>query len=124
LPPFFEAMGFPDAAVRTQKLDQRAVQILMKQRKHRLALTILDGRADSSPKLIAECCEETGEFSRAATAWLKMGDRDKALRAYRSAADFTSALGLVRQIEEHPARKSLEWLAEIDQLVNRRPENF
>jgi hypothetical protein len=38
--------------------------------------------------------------------------------------DFKSALGLVRQIEGHTARASLEWLAELDALLARRPENF
>jgi hypothetical protein len=124
LPPFFDAMAFPDAESRKQKLAQRSVQVLMKQRKYRAALTILESQPDANSKLIAECCEETADFGRAAAAYLKIGDRDKALRAYRSAADFTSALGLVRQIDDHPARKSLEWLAEMDQLVNRRPDNF
>jgi hypothetical protein len=124
LPPFLDALAFPDAESRKQKLAQRSVQILMKQRKYRAALTILESQPDANSKLIAECCEETADFGRAATAYLKIGDRDKALRAYRSAADFTSALGLVRQIDDHPARKSLEWLAEMDQLVKRRPDNF
>jgi hypothetical protein len=33
-------------------------------------------------------------------------------------------LNLVRQIENHPARHSLEWLAEVDALFLRRPDNF
>ena len=124
LPPFFDAMGFADAEARSSKLAQRAVQILMKQRKHSAALTVLDRMPDAPQKLVAECCEQTGEFGRAAAAYLKMGDSNKALQAYRAAADFTSSLSLVRKIGDHPARKSLEWLAEIDQLVNKRPDNF
>ena len=124
LPPFFDAMGFADADARRGKLAHRAVQILLKQRKYSAALTVLDRMRDAPQKLIAECCEQTGEFARAAAAYLQLGDSDKALHAYRAAADFTSSLSLVRKIGDHPARKSLEWLAEIDQLVNKRPDNF
>ena len=30
----------------------------------------------------------------------------------------------MRQLESHPARESLEWLAELESLLGRRPENF
>ena len=55
---------------------------------------------------------------------MQLGDRDRALKCYRSIPDFGAALNLVRQIENHPARLSLEWLAEVDGLFSRRPENF
>src|SRR5947209_2280582 len=35
-----------------------------------------------------------------------------------------AALKLVRQIDNHPARPSFEWLAEVDALFSRRPDNF
>ena len=35
-----------------------------------------------------------------------------------------AALSLVRQMEGHVARPSLEWLAELDKVLARRPENF
>jgi hypothetical protein len=38
--------------------------------------------------------------------------------------DFQSALNLVRQLEAHPARASLEWLEELGAVLARRPENF
>lgn len=55
---------------------------------------------------------------------MQLGDRDRALKSYRSIPDFGAALNLVRQIENHPARQSLEWLAEVDALFSRRPDNF
>jgi hypothetical protein len=55
---------------------------------------------------------------------MQLGDRDRALKCYRSIPDFQAALNLVRQIESHPARRSLEWLAEVDALLARRPDNF
>ena len=46
------------------------------------------------------------------------------MKCYRSEPDFAAALALVRQIEGHAARGSLEWLSELDAMLARRPENF
>jgi hypothetical protein len=124
LPPFFDALGFPDAQARKDRLAQRAVQILMKNRRYAQALTILESLPEAKPKLAAECYEEIGQFAKAATIYLELGDQDKALRCYRSVPDFSAALSLVRQMEGHSARPSLEWLAELDAVLTRRPENF
>jgi tetratricopeptide (TPR) repeat protein len=124
LPPFFDALGFPDARARRDRLAQRAVQILMKSRRYVQALAILEQLPDARPKLAAECCEEAGQFEKAAAIYLKLGDRDKALKCLRSIPDFSEALALVRQMEGHPARAPLEWLAELDAVLARRPETF
>ncbi len=124
LPPFFDALGFSDAQARKDRLARRAVQILMKNRRHVQALAILERLPEAKPKLVAECYEETGHFAKAAAIYLELGERDKALRCYRSVPDFAAALGLVRQMEGHAARPSLEWLAELDAVLARRPENF
>ena len=79
LPPFFDALGLPDAQARKDRLAQRAVQILMKNRRHTQALTILERLPEAKPKLVAECYEETGQFAKAATIYLELGDREKAL---------------------------------------------
>lgn len=124
LPPFFDALGLPDAQARKDRLAQRAVQILMKNRRHTQALTILERLPEAKPKLVAECYEETGQFARAAAIYLDLDDRDKALKCYRSVPDFAAALALVRQMEGHAARVSLEWLSELNALLARRPDNF
>jgi tetratricopeptide (TPR) repeat protein len=124
LPPFFDALGLPDAQARKDRLAQRAVQILMKNRRHTQALAILERLPEAKPKLVAECYEETGQFAKAAAIYLQLDDRDKALKCYRSVPDFAAALGLVRQMEGHVARGSLEWLSELDALLARRPDNF
>lgn len=124
LPPFFDALGLPDAQARKDRLAQRAVQILMKNRRHAQALTILERLPEAKPQLVAECYEETGLFAKAAAIYLESGDRDKALKCYRSEPDFAAALALVRQMEGHAARGSLEWLSELDALIARRPDNF
>ncbi|MFL6447993.1 MAG: hypothetical protein ACJ746_09935 [Bryobacteraceae bacterium] len=124
LPPFFDVLGLPDAQARKVRLAQRSVQILMKTRRHVQALKILDRLPDANPKLAAECYEETDQLAKAADVWLQLGDRDRALKCYRLIPDFGAALNLVRQIENHQARPSLEWLAEVDALFARRPDNF
>lgn len=124
LPPFFDALGLADAQARKDRLAQRAVQILMKNRRHAQALAILERLPEAKPKLAAECYEETGQFAKAAAIYLELGDREKALKCYRSEPDFAAALALVRQMEGHAARGSLEWLSELDALLARRPDNF
>jgi hypothetical protein len=124
LPPFFDTLGLPDAQARKERLSHRAVQILMKSRRHVQALAILERLPEAKPKLAAECYEEAGQFVKAAAIYLELGEREKALKCYRSVPDFAQALALVRQIEGHSARAPLEWLAELDALLARRPENF
>lgn len=124
LPPFFDAMGFPDAAARKERLLQRAVRVLMKNKKYRMALEILENSSEAQSKLTAECYEESGQLAKAAAIFLTLGERDKALRCYRTIPDFGTSLELVRQIEGHNARPSLEWLAELDGLLAKRPDNF
>ncbi len=124
LPPFFDALGLPDAQARKARLAQRSVQVLMKSGRYVQALLILDRLPEPNPKLAAECYEGTDQFAKAAEVWTQLGDRDRALKCYRSIPDFGAALNLVRQIEDHSARPSLEWLAEVDALFSRRPENF
>jgi len=124
LPPFFDALGLPDAQARKDRLAQRSVQILMKNRRYAQALTILERLPEARPKLAAECYEETGQFAKAAAIYLELEDRDKALRCYRSVPDFAAALDLVRRMEGHAARPSLEWLSELDAVLARRPDNF
>jgi hypothetical protein len=126
LPPFFDALGMPDAPARKDRLAQRAVRILMKGKKPTQALEILGGLppTDANRRAIAECYEESCDFGRAAAEYLALGEKEKALRCFRSAPDFANTLKLVRQLEGHPARESLEWLAELESLLSRRPENF
>jgi tetratricopeptide (TPR) repeat protein len=124
LPPFFDALGLPDAQARKDRLAQRAVQILMKGRKYAQALSVLEQLPEPRPKLLAECYEETGRFAQAASIYLELGDRERALKCYRSVPDFAASLDLIRQMEGHAAQPSLEWLAELDGLVARRPDNF
>jgi hypothetical protein len=124
LPPFLDALGLPDAQARKDRLTQRAVQILMKNRRYTQALTILERLPEPRPKLVAECHEETGQFDKAAAIYLELDDREKALKCLRSVPDFASALALVRQMEGHAAQASLEWLSELEALLTRRPNNF
>jgi tetratricopeptide (TPR) repeat protein len=126
LPPFFDALKMSDAAARRERLEQRAVRILMKGRKYVQALSVLDRlpETEANRKLVAECCEESGQFAKAASKYAELGEKEKAFRCFRSAADFNSALALVREMDTHPARESLEWLAELGGLLTRRPENF
>jgi tetratricopeptide (TPR) repeat protein len=124
LPPFFDALSFPDAQARKDRLAQRSVQILMKARRFEQALSILERLPQARPKLAAECYEETGQFAKAASIWLELGERDKALKCYRSVPDFEATLDLVRKIDGHAARPSLEWVAELDAVLARRPDNF
>jgi hypothetical protein len=54
LPPFFDVLGLPDAQARKDRLSHRAVQILMKSRRHSQALRLLEGLPEAKPKLAAD----------------------------------------------------------------------
>lgn len=124
LPPFFDTLRLPDAAARKDRLAQRCVQTLMKGRKYLQALSILESLPEAKPKLAAECYEASGQFDKASAIYLQLGEREKALRCFRSVPDFESALKLVKEMGAHPARASLEWLGELEALLARRPDNF
>lgn len=124
LPPFFDAMGLADAEARKERLAERCVQVLMKAKKFEQALEMLEALPEAKAALRAEWLEEMGEFARAAEIYLELGDRVKALHNYRSVPDFEAALKLVREFEDHPAQPSLEWLSALNDVLERRPEEF
>ncbi|MBV8843577.1 MAG: AAA family ATPase [Bryobacterales bacterium] len=73
LPAFFNVLGFADAQARKDRLVQRSVEMLMKDRRYTDALSILEPAPDAHPKLAAECYEAEGEHIRAAGIYLKLG---------------------------------------------------
>jgi tetratricopeptide (TPR) repeat protein len=124
IPPFLDLLSLPDAQERKERLAQRAVRVLMKSRKFTKALELLQNSPDAKSKLAAECYEESGQLPKAAALYLELGDKEKALRLYRSIPDFKSAFELVRKMPGHSAQASLEWIADLNKLIERRPENF
>ena len=46
------------------------------------------------------------------------------MSCYRSIPDLEAALKLVREIGEHPAAGSLQWISRLQELVAERPEKF
>ena len=112
LPTLYEALGVPDASRRIEELRQRAIQLLMKDRYYALALDVLSTLDHPEPKLEALCHEATGNMRSAAEKFLLGGDLKNALKCYRAIPDFANALDTVRQMGEHPAAPSLEWLAQ------------
>src|SRR5664279_30287 len=124
LPPLYEVLGIPNHAVRTQGLQQRAVQLLMKERHFAKALDVLRSLSERQPKLEASCQQALGDFRGAAESHLAAGNLREALTCYRSVPDLERALKLVDQIGEYPAAKSLQWIAKLQELVAERPEKF
>ena len=124
LPPFYEALAVPDRAARTQRLQQRAIALLMKDKQFALALSILRTLADRSHKLEAACHEGLADYRSAAESHKANGNFKEALNCYRSIPDLEAALQLLAQVDDHPAAESLRWMAEIQQLVGKRPDKF
>ncbi len=124
LPPFYEVLGISDHAGRTERLQQRAVVLLMKERRFAQALDVLRGLPDRQPKLEATCLQALGNFRAAAECHLAAGNRAEALNCYRAAPDLEQALKLVAEIGEHPAAASLQWIGKLQSLVAERPEKF
>ncbi|HET8550439.1 MAG TPA: hypothetical protein VFL57_20655 [Bryobacteraceae bacterium] len=124
LPPFYETIRLPDASERTQRLQERSVQLLMKNRKFSAALALLEKRTERDHRLEAACLDGLGRFAEAAEAFRRAGDLKEALRCYRSIPDFDTALTLIRDIREHPAAESYEWLARLRSVISDKPEKF
>jgi hypothetical protein len=64
LPPFFDALGLPDAQMRKDRLAQRSVQILMKGRRHAQALAILDACLSRTRGLPPSAARKPGSWPR------------------------------------------------------------
>ncbi len=124
LPPFYEALDVPDRAARTAKLQQRAIQLLLKDKQFAPALAVLRSLPQPQPSLEAACHEGLGDFRAAAECHLTAGAVKEALNCYRSIPDLEAALKLVREIGAHPAAESLEWMRRLQELVEQRPEKF
>ena len=124
LPPFYEALDVSDRAARTQRLQQRAIQQLIKDKLFAQALAALSALPERQPKLEAICQEGLGDFRSAAECHLAAGNLKEALSCYRSIPDLEAALKMLGEIGEHPAAESLQWIARLQQLVAERPEKF
>lgn len=124
LPPFYQALDLPDGPVRTQRLRQRAVQLLMKDRQFAAALAVLAEFPERQPKLEAVCHKGLHDFRKAAECHLASENFKEALTCYRSIPDLEAALKLVSQTPDHPAADSLRWISEMQALVEKRPDKF
>ncbi len=124
LPPFYEALDVPDRSARIARVQQRAIQLLIKEKQYGPALAALQSLPERQPKLEAACLEGLGDFRNAAECYRAVGDIKQAINCYRSIPDLAAAVTLVREIGEHPAGPSLEWISKLQALVQQRPERF
>ncbi len=124
IPPFYEVLGLPDRVARVGRLQQRAIQLLLKDKQYGTALTLVRSLPEPQLKLEATCHEGLNDFRSAAENYRTAGDLKEALRCYRSVPDFDAALALVREIGDHPAAESLEWVARMQKVAAERPEKF
>jgi len=124
LPGFYEALAVEDRQVRTERLQQRAIQLLMKEKQYGIALEVLHGLTERQPKLEAACYEGMRDFRRAAECHIQAGNRKDALACYRSIPDLDNALKMIDEIGDHPAADSLRWMSELRTLAMKRPDKF
>ena len=124
LPPFYEVVDAPDRPARTQRLQQRAIQLLIKDKLFAPALAALHALQEREPKQEAVCHEGLDDFRSAAECHLAAGNLKEGLSCYRSIPDLEAALKLLGEIGEHPAVESLQWISRLKQLVAERPEKF
>lgn len=124
LPPFYEVLGVPDRIARTQRLQQRAIQLLIKEKQFSFALEALLALPECDPKLEAVCHEGLRDFRSAADCHRTSGNFKDAFNCYRAIPDLDAAIGLLQQIGNHPAAESLEWIVRLRRLIAERPEKF
>ena len=125
LPPFYGALDVPDRAARIAKLQQRAIQLLLKDKQFgSQPWRSCAAFRNHSLGWRRPATEGLGDFRAAAECHLSAGNLKEALNCYRSIPDLEAALKLVREIGAHPAAQSLEWIRRLQELVEERPENF
>jgi len=125
LPPFYTAIGLPDAEERSAKLRTRAVNDLVKTRHFKEALVVLAELPERNYKLEAQCYEGTGDLAAAATAHRAAGDLESAIDAYRRIPDIKQTLSAMKDLKKaHTAAPALEWVAAMQALAAKRPDNF
>jgi len=125
LPPFYEALGVPDRVARTERIRQKGIQLLIKDKQFSAALGALGALPERQPKLEATCHEGLLDFRKAAECYRAAGDLKAALGCYRSIPDLAAALQLLPEIkDDHPAAETLQWMAKMQKLVSERPEKF
>ena len=124
LPPFYEVLGVPDRIARTQRMQQRAIQLLIKDKQFAVALEALLALPERDPKLEAVCHEGLRDFRSAADCHRTSGNFKDAFNCYRAIPDLDAAIGLLQQIGNHPAAESLEWIVRLRRLIAERPEKF
>ncbi len=124
LPPFYEVLDIPDREARTQRLAQRSVQLLLKEKQFAPALAVLRTLPNRQPKLEATCYEGMNDFRNAAEAHMLAGNLKDALQCYRLVPDLDAALKLINQIGDHPAAESLQWIGKLQRVVAARPDKF
>ncbi len=123
-PAFYEALAIPDRVARTERLQERAIRLLIKEKQFATALAPLRDLAERQAKLEAVCHEGLSDFRAAAECHLIAGNLKEALNCYRSIPDLDAALKLVAGIGEHPAAESLQWISRLRQLIAEGPEKF
>jgi tetratricopeptide (TPR) repeat protein len=125
LPEAFKLYGVLDAAEKVATYRRQAIQKLIAAKQFAAALPLIEQDPDAAPELKAECYEGMSKHSEAADIFRSMGKLKDALRNYRSIPDFEKALRLMRELGgEQAAAESLEWIAELRQLLEKRPPNL
>lgn len=124
LPPLYQALDIPDWEAKLLEFQQRALILLMKDKQYANALAILQVLPRRNFRQEAICHEGLGDFRGAAEAHVSYGNLKAALTCYRSIPDPEAALSIAEKIPDHPATESLRWMAEMHQLIHKRPEKF
>jgi hypothetical protein len=125
LPAAYKLYGLVDANERYASHRRRAIDRLMGAGMAAQALPLIEEDPDASPELKAQCLESMQRFADAAELYRSLGKRKEALRNYRAIPDLEKALELMRELGgEQAAAESLEWLAELRRVTEKRPANF
>ena len=125
LPAAYKLYGVVDAEERVANHRRQAIQQLIGAGLFAIALPLIEQDPDAPPALKAECYEGMGKYAEAAGIFRSLGKLKDALRNYRSIPDFDQALELIREMGGEPAAaESLAWIAELRQVLEKRPQNL
>jgi tetratricopeptide (TPR) repeat protein len=125
LPAAYKLYDVLDGDERAAKLRRTGLQLMIQTKAYAQALQLLDQIPDASPHVKAECYEGMGRHREAAELYQTLSKQKEALRNYRAIPDAAKALALMKEMGgEQAAVESLEWMSELEKLIEKRPKNF
>lgn len=125
IPKFFDAIGLPDAGVRSEEVRKRAAIELHHRGRFRDALSIFQSLQQREWQMEGRCHRNLSEYAAAAAAFERNNDFQLAIACYRQVPDPGAAKKIIDLHEPNYVHAdTVEWLARFQKLMADMPNGF